>query len=97
MKPVDVNSSTYTDFNKEYNKEDPKFEVVDRVRISNTKIFLQKVTLEIVLSRFLWLKTLKIPFHRHVISGQEIVEIFYKKNHKKQIKKSWRGNEEEKR
>ena len=67
MKPVDVNSSTYTDFNKENNKEDPKFEVVDRVRISNTKIFLQKVTLEIVLRKFLWSKTLKIPFHRHML------------------------------
>ena len=27
MKPVDVKSSTYIDFNKEKNKEDPKFEV----------------------------------------------------------------------
>ena len=25
MKPVDVSSSTYIDFNKENNKEDPKF------------------------------------------------------------------------
>ena len=28
MKPVDVNSITYTDFNKESNKEDPKFELL---------------------------------------------------------------------
>ena len=34
MKPVDVNPSTYTDFNKENNQEGRKFEVGDPVRIS---------------------------------------------------------------
>ena len=34
MKPVDVKSSTYIDFNKENNKENPKFEVGVDVRIS---------------------------------------------------------------
>ena len=43
MKPIDVTSSTYIDFNKENNKEDPKFEVDDYVRISNMKTFLSKV------------------------------------------------------
>ena len=33
MKPVDIKSSTYIGFNKEDNKEDPKFEVGDYVRI----------------------------------------------------------------
>ena len=37
MKPVDVRSSTYTGFNKENNKEDPKFRVGDHVRISKYK------------------------------------------------------------
>ena len=37
MKSVDVNSSTYTDFNKENKKEDLKFEVSDYVRISKYK------------------------------------------------------------
>ena len=40
MKPIDVTSSTYIDFNKENNKDDPKFEVGDYVRISNIKTFL---------------------------------------------------------
>ena len=40
MKPIDVTSSTYIDFNKENNKEDPKFEAGDYVRISNIKTFL---------------------------------------------------------
>ena len=37
MKPVDVNLSAYIDVNEESNKEDPKFEVGDHVRISNYK------------------------------------------------------------
>ena len=34
MKPVDLKSSTYIEFNKENNKEGPKFKVGDNVRIS---------------------------------------------------------------
>ena len=34
MKPVDVKLSTYIDFNKRNNKEDPKFKVGDNVRTS---------------------------------------------------------------
>ena len=37
MKPVDVKSSTYIDFNKEHSKESPKFKVGDHVRISQYK------------------------------------------------------------
>ena len=34
MKPVDVKSDTYIDFNKENNKEGPNFKVGDNVKIS---------------------------------------------------------------
>ena len=37
MKPADVKSSTYIDFNKKNNNEDPKFKVGDHVRISKYK------------------------------------------------------------
>ena len=37
MEPVDLGSSTYIDFNKENNKEVPKFKVVHHVRISKYK------------------------------------------------------------
>ena len=37
MKLVDTNSSTYTDFDKKNNKEDPKFKTGDKVRISTHK------------------------------------------------------------
>ena len=34
MTPTDVKHSTYTDFGKEINDNDPKFKVGDHVRIS---------------------------------------------------------------
>ena len=37
IKPTDVKSSTYIDFNKENNKEGPKFRVSDHVKISKYK------------------------------------------------------------
>ena len=42
MKPVDAKPSIYIDFYKENNKEDPKFKVVDHVRISKQKYFSLK-------------------------------------------------------
>ena len=37
MKPVDIKSSMHFDFNKENNKEGPKFKADDHVRISKYK------------------------------------------------------------
>ena len=42
MKPADVKSDTYFDFNKESNKEDPKFEVDGSVSISKYKNIFAK-------------------------------------------------------
>ena len=42
MKPVDVKSSIYIDFNKENNKEGPKFKFGDYVRISKYKSIFSK-------------------------------------------------------
>ena len=42
MKPVDVNPSMYIEFNKENNKESPKFKIDDNVRISKYKIIFGK-------------------------------------------------------
>ena len=42
MKPFDVKSNTYIDFNKENNEEDPKFEDGDHVRISKYKNIFAK-------------------------------------------------------
>ena len=40
MKPVDVNSITYIDFDKQSNDRDPKFKIGDHVRISKYKNIL---------------------------------------------------------
>ena len=42
MKPVDSKSSTYIDFGKGINEEDPKFEVGDHVRIFKYKNIFEK-------------------------------------------------------
>ena len=51
MKPLDVNSSKYIDFNKENIKEDSKFEFRDQLRISKYKNLFTKVTLQIGLKK----------------------------------------------
>ena len=40
MKPIDGKSSTYIDFNKKNDREDPKFKVDGHVRILKHEIFL---------------------------------------------------------
>ena len=42
MKSVNVNSSTYTEFDRQNNKKDPKFKVGDHVRISKYKNIFEK-------------------------------------------------------
>ena len=42
MKPADIKSNTYIDFNVEKNDEDPKFEVDDHVRILQYKSIFTK-------------------------------------------------------
>ena len=42
MKHVDVKPSMYIEFNKENNKEGPKFEVVDHLRISTYRNIFTK-------------------------------------------------------
>ena len=53
MTPVDLKPNIYIDFNKEKNKEGPKFKVEDHVRISKYKNNLQKAMFEIDLKKFL--------------------------------------------
>ena len=37
MKPIDVTGDSYVEYNKDFNKKDPKFKVGDHVRISKYK------------------------------------------------------------
>ena len=53
MKPVDVKSSTYTDFDAENNDKDPKFEDGDDIKISKYKNIFTKCDTPIGLKKFL--------------------------------------------
>ena len=39
MKPINITSDSYAEYNDDYNKKDPKFKFGDRVRISKQKHF----------------------------------------------------------
>ena len=43
MKPTDVTSDSYAEYNEDSNEKDPEFEVGDRVRISKYKNIFAKV------------------------------------------------------
>ena len=42
MKPIDVTSDSYAEYNEDFNEKDPKFKFGDRVRISKYKIIFAK-------------------------------------------------------
>ena len=63
MKPIDVTSDSYAEYNKDSNEKDPKFKVGDHVRISKyKKTFLLKDTTKISQEKFLLLVNLKTQF-----------------------------------
>ena len=82
-KPVNVKSSTNIDFNKENNKESPKFKIGDNVRISKYKnIFAKGYILNWTEEVFVIKKVKNTVPWTYVISdfkGKEIVGTFYKK------------------
>ena len=47
MKPINVTSDSYVEYNEDSNEKDPKFKVGDHIRISKYKIiFLKDIVLE---------------------------------------------------
>ena len=94
MKPVYVKSSMYFDFNKENNKEGPKFNVGDSVRISKYKNSFIKTMFRIGLKKFLWLieekNTVTWTYTISDLNGEEIVETFYETELQKTNQKEFR-------
>ena len=62
MKPIDVTSDYYAQYNEDFNKKDLKFRVGDHIEFQNIKTFLLKDTLQIGQKKFLLLVKLKIQF-----------------------------------
>ena len=94
MKPVDVKPSIYIDFNKENNKEGPKFKVGDHVRISKYKNIFAKDYVrnwpEVV---FVVKKAKNTVPSSYVISDlncEEIVGTFYEKELQKTNQKDFK-------
>ena len=91
MKPVDINSSTCIDFNKENNKGGPKFRNGDHVRISKYKNTFAKSNVPNWSKKEKEKKILKILFLGYILlvilKVKNLLERFTKKNCKKQIQK----------
>ena len=94
MKPVNVKSSIYIDFNKENNKEDSKLNVSDLVRISKYKKSFAKGYVPNWSEEVFVIKKVKnTQLWTCVISDlnrEEIVGTFYEKELQKSNKKEFR-------
>ena len=81
MKPIDVKSNSYAEYNVDSNEKDPKFQVDDHVRISKYKnIFAKGYVPNWSEEVFLISKIKKTVPWTYVISdlnGEEIVGTFY--------------------
>ena len=90
MKPVDVNPSMYIDFNKENNKEGPKFKVGDNVRISMHKNIIAKDYVPNWPEEVFVIKKVKniVPWKYVINDLNSEVGTFYEQELQKTIKKS---------
>ena len=93
MKPIDVKSDSFAEYNEESNEKDPKFKVGDHVRISKYKNIFAKGYAPNWSEEIFVINQIKntVPW-TYVISnlnGEEIIGSFYeKKNCRKPTKKN---------
>ena len=92
MKPIAVKDSTYIDFGKEVNDNDPKFKVGDHVRISKYKNIFAKGNNPNWSEEIFVIKKIKntVPWTYVIndLNGEEIIGTFYEKELQRQIKKN---------
>ena len=92
MKPIDLTSDSYAEYNEDYNEKDPKFKVGDCVRISKCKnIFAKGYTLNwseevFVVSEIK--NTVAWAYSISDLNGEPITGSFYERNSKKLVKKN---------
>ena len=97
MKPTDVKSDSFAQYNEESNEKNPKFKVGDHVRISKYKNIFVKGYVPDWSEEMFVVKKIKntVPW-TYVISdlnGEEIVESFYEKELQKTNQKEFRIEE----
>ena len=94
MKPVDIKSNKYIDYDQKINKEGPKFKVGDNVRISKYKNIFAKCYIPNWSEEVFAIKKVKNTVSwAYVISdlkGKEIVGTFYEKEFQKINQKKFR-------
>ena len=91
MKSVHVKDNIYIDFGKEVNDKDPKFKIIDYVRISKYKNIFAKGYVPNCSEEVFVIKKVKntVPWTYVIndLNGGEIIGKFTKKNCKRLIKK----------
>ena len=101
MKPIDVTSDSYAEYNEDFNKKDPKFKVGDHVRISKYKnIFAKGYTPNWSEEVFVVIKIKNTVLWTYVISdlnGKKIAGSFYEKELQKTSQEKLRIEKELKR
>ena len=94
MKPIEVKSNSYAEYNVDSNEKDPKFKVGDHVRISKYKnIFAKRYTPNWSEEVFVISKIKKTVPQTYVINdlnGEEIIGTFYEKELQKTNQKEFR-------
>ena len=92
MKPIDVTSDSYAEYNEDSNEKDPKFKVGDHVRIWEYKnIFAKRYTQNWPKEVFIIIKIKNTVPWTYVISdlnGQPITGSFYEKESQKAHQKN---------
>ena len=92
MKPRDVKSDSFAEYNEESNEKDPKFKVGDHVRISKYKKIFTTGYAPNWSEEIFVIKKIKNTVPRtYVISdlnGEELLEFSMKKNCRRPIKKN---------
>ena len=80
MKPIDVTSDSYVEYNEDSNEKDWKFKVGDRVRVSKKKKkFLLKDTLKNGQKKFFLIVQLKAQYRALMLLVNPVLEVFMKK------------------
>ena len=94
MKPIDVTSDSYAEYNEDFNKKDPRYKVGDHARISKYKnIFPKWYTPNLLEDVFVVSKIKnRVPWTCALsdLSGEEITGSFYEKELQKTSQEKFR-------
>ena len=94
MKPIDITSNSYAEYNEDSNKKDPKFKVGDHVRISKYKNIFAKGyapnwSEEVFVDSGIK-NAVPWTYVLNDLSGEEITESFYEKESQKTNQEKFR-------